>query len=174
VLVAAPTLMTSRLILRAHTREDYEAVYGVWSDPLVTKYIGGRPSTAQDSWFRIMRYLGHWPMMGFGYFAACDKETGVYLGDMGIANHKRGLHPDFDDAPETGWVLAPHAFGKGYATEAMAAVLAWFEAEHGPQRTVCMIETPHVNSHNVATKLGYQPFSQIVIGDDPITLLERK
>ncbi len=112
-------------------------------------------------------------MMGYGYFAMCDRESGQYLGDVGIANHKRGLHPDFDDAPETGWVLSPTAFGKGYATEAMMAVLDWFEGAHGKCRTVCMIETPHAVSKNVASKLGYTPFAEVMIGDDPITLLER-
>jgi RimJ/RimL family protein N-acetyltransferase len=170
---SAPTLTTPRLILRAHVRGDYDGLHSMWSDKVVTQFIGGRPSTPQDSWFRLMRYLGHWPMMGFGYFACVERETGRYVGDMGIANHKRGLHPDFDDAPETGWVLSPDAFGKGYATEAMKAVLDWFVATHGKTRTVCMIETPHIASHNVATKLGYQPFATIMIGDDPITLLER-
>jgi RimJ/RimL family protein N-acetyltransferase len=170
---SAPTLETDRLILRAHTRDDYPALHAAWSDPLVTKFIGGRASTPQDSWFRLMRYLGHWPMMGFGYFACCERESGAYIGDMGIANHMRGLHPDFDHAPETGWVLAPAAFGKGYATEAMMAVLAWFETAHGKQRSVCMIETAHHGSHNVATKLGYRAFTEVKIGDDPITLFER-
>ena len=112
-------------------------------------------------------------MMGYGYFAMCDRQSGQYLGDVGIANHKRGLHPDFDDAPETGWVLSPAAFGKGYATEAMVAVLEWFERAHGKQRTVCMIESPHVASLNVARKLGYLAFTEVMIGDDAITLLER-
>jgi RimJ/RimL family protein N-acetyltransferase len=160
-------------MLRAHQRADYEALHAIWSDKEVTRFIGGRASTRQDSWFRLMRYMGHWPLMGYGYFALCERETGRYIGDMGIANHKRGLHPNFDDAPETGWVLAPEAFGKGYATEAMGAVIAWFEATHGKGRTVCMIETAHIGSHNVATKLGYHGFANIVIGEDPITLLER-
>jgi RimJ/RimL family protein N-acetyltransferase len=120
-----------------------------------------------------MRYLGHWPMMGYGYFALCDKETGGYIGDVGIANHKRGLHPDFDEAPETGWVLGPAAFGKGYATEAMNAVLDWYEASYGKTRTVCMIEAAHTGSINVATKLGYTQFAQVHIGDDPIALFSR-
>lgn len=170
---SAPTLTTPRLILRAHTRADYDALHAIWSDPLVTKFIGGRPSTAQDSWFRIMRYLGHWPLMGFGYFAACDRQTGAYIGDIGIAHHKRGIHPDFDSAPEAGWVLSPSAFGKGYAAEAMTAVLDWFTSVHGKTRTVCMIETAHADSHKVATKLGYHGFCEITIGQDPMTLLER-
>jgi RimJ/RimL family protein N-acetyltransferase len=174
VITSAPTLETPRLILRSHQRGDYDALHAVWSDPQVTRFIGGRASLAQDSWFRLMRYLGHWPLMGYGYFAAVEKESGLYIGDMGIANHKRGLHPDFDEAPETGWVLSPSAFGKGYATEGMMAVLNWFHETHGQKRTVCMIETPHTASHNVATKIGYVPFTEILIGNDPVTLLERE
>jgi RimJ/RimL family protein N-acetyltransferase len=165
--------MTPRLLLRAHNVEDYARLHAVWSDKEVTRFIGGRTATSQDSWFRLMRYLGHWPMMGYGYFALCERETGRYIGDMGIANHKRGLHPDFDDAPETGWVLAPETFGQGYATEAMQAVLAWFETTHGKGRTVCMIESVHTKSHKVATKLGYQPFTEVMVGEDAITLFQR-
>jgi RimJ/RimL family protein N-acetyltransferase len=172
-MICAPTLTTPRLVLRAHTQDDYDAVHATWSDPVVTKFIGGRPATAQESWFRIMRYLGHWPMMGYGYFACVERATGLYVGDMGIANHKRGLHPDFDDAPETGWVLRPSAFGKGYATEAMSAVIAWFEATHGGGRTVCMIQAPHTGSINVATKLGYSQFATVTVAEEPVALFSR-
>ena len=47
--LSAPTLTTARLILRAHTREDYHALHTVWSDPLVTKFIGRRPSSAPSA-----------------------------------------------------------------------------------------------------------------------------
>ena len=168
-----PTLITPRLILRAHTCDEYDLLHAIWSDPVVTEFLGRRPSTAQDSWFRLMRYLGHWSLMGYGYFAVCDKITGAYIGDVGIAQHRRGLHVEFDDVPEAGWVLCSAAFGKGYATEAMAAVLTWFENTHGQQRTVCMIEKPHLASHKVAAKLGYTIFTQVVTGNDVINLLQR-
>lgn len=172
-MIIVPKLETPRLILRAHRRADYEALHGVWSDPKVTQFIGGRPSTAQESWFRLIRYIGHWQAMGYGYFAICDKASGAYLGDAGFADHKRGLHPDFDHVAEAGWVLAPHAFGQGYATEAMQAALEWLDKEHGSARSVCMIETGHHASLHVATKIGYRPFTEISIGKDPVTLLER-
>lgn len=170
---SAPIIQTSRLTLRPHRREDYDDLHAVWSDPIVTTHIGGRASTAQESWFRLMRYLGHWPLMGYGYFAVCERASGQYLGDAGFADHKRGLHPDFDGVPEAGWVLAPHAFGQGYATEAMQAVQNWLDGELGRLRCVFMIETKHTASHRVATKLGYKLFTEISIGNDPISLLER-
>lgn len=168
-----PTLLTRRLILRGHTIDDYDGLHAMWSDPDVTRFIGGRASSLQDSWFRLMRYLGHWQMLGYGYFALCERETGRYIGDMGIANHKRGIHVNFDEAPETGWVLSPTAFGKGYATEAMQAVLDWFETAHGYQRSVCMIEDGNEPSIKVAEKLGYQTFAQVIMNEVNINLLSR-
>jgi RimJ/RimL family protein N-acetyltransferase len=173
MLTSAPTLSTPNLILRAHTRNDYDRLAAMWADPLVFKHIGGRASTAQDAWFRLLRYMGHWQAMGYGYWAVCERESGLYIGDVGLADHKRGLHLDFDGVPEAGWVIRPEVAGKGYATEATGAILAWFEASHGPQRTVCMIESSHSASIKVAAKLGYERFSEITIGQDLISLFQR-
>ena len=39
------------------------------------------------------------------------RETGHYLGEVGLADHRRGLGPEFDGKPEAGWILAPRAQG---------------------------------------------------------------
>jgi RimJ/RimL family protein N-acetyltransferase len=168
----APTLITSRLTLRAHTRADFEALWTMWSAPEVVAHTTRKPASEQDAWFRLMRYLGHWPMLGYGYWAMCETETGLYLGDVGFADFKRNIAPHFDGSPEAGWVLAPAAFGKGYATEAMTAVLGWHEAHWGPGRTVCMIDPDNAASINVARKLGYLPYDRANYGT-PVVLFER-
>jgi RimJ/RimL family protein N-acetyltransferase len=38
------------------------------------------------------------------------------------------MQPSLGSAPEAGWVMAPRAHGKGYATEAVRAALAWADA----------------------------------------------
>jgi RimJ/RimL family protein N-acetyltransferase len=172
-MISAPTLITSRLILRAPQLDDVEAMHVMRGDEAVNKHIGGRTPTRQESWFRFLRYLGHWQTLGFGYFSCCDRQTGVFIGEMGIADNKRGFHPDFDHAPEAGWVLVSKAFGKGYTTEAMGAILDWYDGAFGKCRTVCMIETPHSASINVAAKLGYRSFAEAVFADHPVTLFER-
>ena len=65
----APVLRTERLELRAHRREDFEALAALWADPEVTRFIGGKPASAQDSWFRLMRYMGMWPLLFCGEWA---------------------------------------------------------------------------------------------------------
>ena len=114
-----PVLETPRLRLRPHRVEDFEALANLWADPAVTRFIG-KPSTREESWARLLRYGGLWPLLGFGYWAVEDRETGAYLGDVGFADFHRALDPAPPALPEIGWVLAPAAHGRGLATEAAA------------------------------------------------------
>jgi RimJ/RimL family protein N-acetyltransferase len=91
----------------------------MWADPQVTRYIGGKPLTEEECWSRLLRYVGHWAWMGFGYWVAEEKETGNFVGEIGFADHKRDLEPSLKGVPEIGWVFASHVHGRGYATEAV-------------------------------------------------------
>src|SRR5688500_3429452 len=111
--VTIPTLQTPRLVLRAHALSDFDAAVAMWADPVVVRYTIGQPSTAQRTWLRLLTYLGHWDLMGYGYWAVEEKATGRFIGEVGFADFKRGLDPSIEGVPELGWVLAPHAHGKG-------------------------------------------------------------
>jgi len=156
----APTLESARLILRAHRVEDLDGVLAMWSDPAVVKHITGTPSTREECWARILRYGGLWPLTGYGYWAVVEKQSGRFAGDVGLADFRRDLDPAQSIAPEAGWVIAPFAQGKGYATEAMQAVLAWADANLG-RHTYCMLDPANAASLRVAEKCGYRPFAQV-------------
>src|SRR5437762_7040767 len=112
------SLDTDRLTLRPHRLDDFPDTRALWSDPEVTRFIGGRPLTEEETWQRLLRYVGHWSLLGFGYWAVRERGSGRFVGEVGFANGKRTLEPSFGDAPEIGWVLATSAQGRGYATEA--------------------------------------------------------
>ncbi|HEV7178226.1 MAG TPA: GNAT family N-acetyltransferase, partial [Candidatus Baltobacteraceae bacterium] len=116
-----PVIETDRLLLRAHRLDDFPASLAMWTDPIVVKHIGGVPSTEQASWFRLMRYLGQWPLLGFGYWAIEEKSSGAFAGDIGFADFKRDIQPSIAGVPELGWALPTPMHGKGYATEAARA-----------------------------------------------------
>jgi RimJ/RimL family protein N-acetyltransferase len=61
----APRLETERLVLRAHRVEDFPDLAALWSDPLVTRFISGVPQTPEESWSRLLRYAGHWLLLGY-------------------------------------------------------------------------------------------------------------
>ncbi|MEQ8898637.1 MAG: GNAT family N-acetyltransferase [Roseovarius sp.] len=169
-----PGLTTDRLRLRGHEAKDYDALHGVWSDPAVTAHITGTPATPGESWARLLKYAGHWALAGYGFWAVEHRETGLYMGEVGLADHRRGLGPGFDGTPEAGWILAPHAQGQGYGREAMRAVLAWADATLNADRTVCVITAAHAVSIRLAGDLGYREFGATEAAGRETRLFERR
>ena len=157
----APTLETARLTLRSHRPDDLPAYVAMWSDPDVVRYTVGSPLPPQRTWMRLLGHRGHWSVLGFGYWAVEEKESGRYIGELGYAHLKRDLHASVDDVPELGWALVTSAHGKGYATEALRAVVAWGDALFESERTVCIIDPGNDASARVAQKLVFREYTRI-------------
>jgi RimJ/RimL family protein N-acetyltransferase len=151
----APVLLTQRLMLRAHTLEDFEASKALWADPGVVEYIGGGTSAPNEVWMRILRYAGLWQLLNYGYWAVIDRETGHFIGEAGLADLHRSIQPSISGEPEAGWALRSHAHGRGLATEAMNAILGWVDEETPHSSTCCIIDPANLASVQVAAKLGY-------------------
>lgn len=158
---AAPMLMTDRLRLRAHTAADFEASAAMWGDSEVTRFIGGRPFTAEESWTRLLRCAGHWALMGFGYWAVEERATGKFIGEAGFADYKRDIEPPVVDMPEIGWAFVREAHGRGIATETARALVAWGDVHFGTRATTCLIDEGHATSIRVAEKCGYREWRRV-------------
>ena len=152
-----PVIETERLILRAHTRDDFDATAAMWADCDVARYIGGKPSTREESWQRLTRYPGHWALMGFGFWLIEEKATKRFVGEAGFGDFKRDIDPPMG-VPEQGWALASWAHGKGYASEAVTAQIAWAKAHFGQVPFYCMISPENGPSIRVAERHGYSEF----------------
>jgi RimJ/RimL family protein N-acetyltransferase len=169
----APAIETVRLRLRGHRYGDLAHCVAMWADPSVTKFIGGRPSTEQQTWSRLLSYIGHWSLMGFGYWVIEERHTGSFVGELGFADFKRDIDPSMRDKPEIGFALTPAHHGKGYATEAVQAIVAWGDAHLGSRKTVCMIDPENLASLRVAAKCGYEIFEQSTFNGSPVLFLAR-
>ena len=145
----------------------------MWADPQVTRYITGKPSTREETWFRLLRNAGHWQLMGFGFWVVREKSTGRFVGEVGLADFHRDIEPPLGESKEAGWVLAPWCHGKGYATEAVRAALRWAEDRFGPERVVCLIAPENEASLKVAHKCGFREFSRGTYKGEPSLMLER-
>jgi RimJ/RimL family protein N-acetyltransferase len=153
--LAIPSIDTERLLLRGLRMEDFANSAAMWSDPKVTQHILERPLTEEESWARFLRYAGHWAMLGFGYWMIVEKQTGKFVGEAGFADYKRQIEPSLKGVPESGWVLASHAHGKGLATEAVQAITSWGDT-HFETPTACIIAPENAASIRVAAKCGYR------------------
>jgi RimJ/RimL family protein N-acetyltransferase len=171
--VMIPCLETERLALRGHRLEDFAQSAAMWADPNVTRYIGGRPLSEEEAWTRYLRYVGHWAVLGFGYWLIEEKRTGKFVGEAGFADYKREIQPSFNGAPEIGWALASESHGKGYATEAVRTLVAWADT-HFRARTVCIIAPENAASLRVAAKCGYHELATITYHGHPSLMFARE
>jgi RimJ/RimL family protein N-acetyltransferase len=159
--------------MRRHRIEDFDDCAAMWSDPVVTRYIGGRPFSQEETWARLLRYIGHWAGMGFGYWVVEEKATGSFIGEVGFADYKRDIQPSIQGMPELGWVFVTRIHGQGYATETVRAAAAWGDEHFGPMRTVCLIHPENLASIRVAEKCGYREYQRSIYKDHPAILFAR-
>jgi RimJ/RimL family protein N-acetyltransferase len=164
---------TPRLSLRPHSLDDFTDSIAMWADPDVVRHISGKPSTEEEVWSRLLRYAGHWSLMGFGYWAVRERATGRFVGEVGLANFHRALDVPFHGLPEAGWVLAPWAHGQGFASEAVAVALEWAETHFGSPRAWCIIAPENGPSIRVAQKAGFREHSRTTFHGDPTIVFER-
>ena len=167
---AAPALETPRLLLRAHRKDDFDALHAMWSEPDVYRHILGRPPTREESWSRLLRYAGHWALLGFGYWAVEDRLTAGFLGEMGFADFRRDIAPSLDGTPELGWALTTSSHGKGYATEALMAINDWGDHNLTGARTACIISPTNTVSIRVDEKIGYREAARTIYKSEPAIL----
>jgi RimJ/RimL family protein N-acetyltransferase len=167
----SPVIETARLQLRRHAVADFDSCCRHWGSAEVTRFIGGRPSTPEEVWARILRYAGHWDLLGYGYFVVVEKQSGKVIGEFGLADFRRAIEPPLAD-PEAGWVLHPDFHGKGLAAEALAALLDWADATAMP-RTCCLIDPANTPSLRLAARVGYVEQGTVSYHEKPSILLVR-
>ena len=164
---------TPRLRLRPHRVADFERYLSLFTLPEPPDTAAPMNLSAEDTWARLLRWVGHWFHFGYGPFVVEDRATGDIVGEGGVGHFHRGMGQNFDDAPEAGWRVLATRRGEGIAAECMQGALDWFDREVGTARTVCMIHAANVRSIRVATKLGYRQFGTGKYRNGPVLLFER-
>ena len=151
-----PTIKTERLILRSHRTADFEDYQAMWANDAVVRFISGVASTPEQSWGRMLRVAGMWHHMGFGFLAIEERSSGRFIGEAGFLEMKRNMHPFTTEGTlEAGWALLPEAQGKGYATEALQALIGWATAHFPDKPMTCIIDPENAASLRLAEKLGF-------------------
>lgn len=167
-----PVLTTPRLELWRPRAEDFAGLHAMMDDEATVRFVGGKVPSAADDFARLLRNAGSWALYGYGVFMVRLIGQEAIIGSCGVFRSFRGFGADkgFDDVPEAGWIIHRDYWGKGLATEAMQAALTWFDAAHGKQPVVCMIEQGHSASVKVAATLGFVHTGEHRMEDEGVTL----
>ncbi len=148
-MIEIPTLETERLRLTALADRHFEAYASMLADASSTRFVGdGEPLDRMNAWRSMAMLLGHWSLRGYGMWAIEMKDTGEFVGRVGLHNPEGW--PDL----ELGWMLMPAQRGKGYATEAGRAALAHAFSTLHASRVISLIRLENSASERVARRLG--------------------
>jgi RimJ/RimL family protein N-acetyltransferase len=149
------TVDTPRLRLQLPSAADAQAFLDIHQDPEVLKYVvlGAASTGLTAAWRNIATIVGHWHMRGYGQWAVVERDSGLVVGRVGLWN------PEGWPGIELGWVIHREHWGRGFATEAALAALAWAWTHVDVDEIISMIQPDNVRSLRVAAKLG-QSFSR--------------
>lgn len=146
---------TERLLLRRIEPRDHDAIHRLNADPDFTRHLSG-VQTREQSEAHLTRWQRHWDEHGFGILAVEWRETGEFVGRVGVQYHRM-----WPADPEVGWALDPAFWGRGIATEAGAACVGWGFGELGYDRLVSITTEPNLASRNVMRKLGFEKHAEV-------------
>lgn len=150
--MAITIAQTERLILRRWGVSDYEPFARLNADARVMEYFPA-PLTREESDLAVAdRIEPHFEKHGFGLCASELKETGAFIGFIGLAVPSFEAH--FTPCVEIGWRLAASYWGRGLATEGAHEMVRYaFEAVRLDE-IVSMTVPANLRSRRVMEKLG--------------------
>jgi RimJ/RimL family protein N-acetyltransferase len=140
---------TERLLLRRFEPADLDALVRWNADERFTLHLAG-PQTPEQTIEALDRWERHWEEHGFGLLAVVDKASGTTIGRTGPQYHRA-----WPQDPEVGWALDPAWWGRGIATEAGRASIAWAFGPLGFRRIVSITTEDNAASRRVMAKLGF-------------------
>jgi RimJ/RimL family protein N-acetyltransferase len=143
-------LRTERLLLRRWQESDLAPWAAMNADPEVREHLGDL-LTREQADASVARYEAAFEAHGFGWFAVEVPATGEFIGFAGLDRIDEGL--PFTGV-EIGWRLARSAWGKGYATEAARAVLAFGFETLGLPEILALTTVGNVRSQAVMRRIG--------------------
>jgi RimJ/RimL family protein N-acetyltransferase len=164
---------TERLDMWRPAARDHAGLVDLLADDEVRQHLGNRPTGATEEFNRLCRNAGSWALFGYGIFTCRARGMDEVLGICGVFHSWRGFGDRLDDTPEIGWIFARQTWGKGLASEAARASLAWFDTAFPGRRVACMINDTNLPSLAVAGKLGFVQYGAHDDMGTNLILLER-
>ena len=146
-----PTLATPRLRLRPWRDGDLPAFAAMNADPVVMRHFPGTLDRAGSDAL-VGRIGEHFARHGFGLWAVEAPGVAAFVGFVGLA--VPGFQAHFTPCAEVGWRLARGHWGRGYATEAARAALAFGFERAGLDEIVSFTVPANLGSRRVMERLG--------------------
>lgn len=155
-------LQTERLRLRWLTEEDAEFMLGLINEPSFIRNIGDKGIRTVEGarQYLLSGAIDSYERHGYGSYLVELLEDGTPIGICGLVN--RAALQEID----VGYAFLPAFWGKGYAVESAAAVLAYGRAALGIARIVAIVAADNASSIRVLEKIGLRFEKKVQLSSD--------
>ena len=147
-------LRTERLTLRRYRLEDADSLYRYFgTDPVMYRYSGWNPyATLEMAEGAVREFIDSYGDEHF-YGWALDVD-GTLCGTIGAYDYQVGAGGCGDDRIEVGLSVARDCWGRGYATEALKAVLSYLTENEGISCVTAWCAGENIGSRRAVEKAG--------------------
>ncbi|MBL4890688.1 MAG: GNAT family N-acetyltransferase [Rhizobiaceae bacterium] len=145
-MITAPILETERIRLRPIQTSDFDRLKSFMVSER-SCYVGG-PMSSGDCWRMFASDVGQWVLLGFGAWAIEHRESGEYMGQIGL-NHPA----DFPER-ELGWLLWDEFEGHGYAFEAAMCAREFVYGTLGWKTVVSYVDPDNARSIKLVERMS--------------------
>ena len=144
-------LFTERLHLRKMTVSDSPALFNIWSDPDVTKFMNISPFTNESQAKEMIQILDKLSQTNKAIrYSMIDLKSKEIVGSCGFNSI------DFENArAEIGYDIAKICWGMGYAPEGIRALIKYAFEDLQLNRIEAKVEPANLNSIKVLQKLNF-------------------
>lgn len=167
------SIVTDRLVLRPFEEGDYDILHRLYGDAEIMLYTPFDPESPQQSEAHLARAVADWcetPLLSREYVIALwcggdDADAGLGAADEQKIGRCHILLDDAQEAPSQnkevvggramiGWMLVQEAWGRGYATETAAALIAYCFDVLGLEEVYGLCHPDNAASKRVMEKCG--------------------
>lgn len=162
---------TERLVLRTIEEGDATLQHRLLNTPAVMARLGGVKELHEIE-AKHAKARASWAQEGFSFLMMIEKGTGELVGHCGLKRvdnplaHNQGDH-------EVGWLVREDRWRRGYAEEAMRAVLDWAFGRVGAPHVVALTSYSNTASWTLMQKLGMRRRQDLDFDDPAYPPLDR-
>lgn len=144
-------LRTPRLTLRPFNSTDEEAAFAFFGDPDVMRFsLNGPHKSRKSTEDFIVANMNRQERAGYSIWAVVETATGDLIGMCGLAEFGHGI-----SGIELAYRLRKDRWGRGYASEAARAAIAYGFSELKLDRLIGAVEPANIASVSVLEKSAF-------------------
>ena len=156
-------LETERLVLRKITEDDAALQMRVLNTPAVMEHLGGVKELHEIE-AKHAKTMQLQAQEGFSFLFMIEKGSGELVGHCGIKRVDNPLASNTGDH-EIGWIVREDRRRRGYAEEAVRAVIDWAFGRVDAPHVVALTSKANIASWKLMEKLGMERRAELDFSD---------